>query len=536
MSAKRPRNHSHTQVHDHRVSTALHGQSVLHRFIPLRRSIMDADFSARFDPTVGFALDKPTWTMEWVQMKCSTLPASSPGQDAVDVIVFWDVAPPIPTQIPEHSGPHQIKIHTENVKTENRPEPRVLLLSDNTSRVNISSGSDLRLETRHQNLVNCSIRDRRWKLLKHSNLTTDEITSDARVSVNWDNENVTVLVRKAVTADSGLFTLVLQACGRNGSLTFAVNVTEAQAHQEQEVQVQTQTTTTLFAVVTCVVIGASLSFFACILWARRKVCQVGAHQKTIPFSPEPMTWNGTCSQPQTRSRVYDDNYKAMLTAQIIPGSKLSFDEDLLGAGAFGCVSRAQFGSRQVAVKKLKPDKKQDHAICLIEEITILDYLQSEGTHEHVVAMMGVVFDPEIMIVFEFCPLGSLKSFLQTADFIQPTTRVARRIEGCLNENKRYLKLAGDSLSKQRIRLSDLFLYAVQVSKAMEFLQAKGVIHRDIATRNVLVSSASHVKLCDFGLSTTRHSHPNLKYTIDLKALPYKWMSPVSTTSTLSYQN
>jgi serine/threonine protein kinase len=44
--------------------------------------------------------------------------------------------------------------------------------------------------------------------------------------------------------------------------------------------------------------------------------------------------------------------------------------------------------------------------------------------------------------------------------------------------------------------------ALQVASAMEYITSKGVLHRDIAARNVLVMKAQplEVKLADFGLS------------------------------------
>lgn len=37
--------------------------------------------------------------------------------------------------------------------------------------------------------------------------------------------------------------------------------------------------------------------------------------------------------------------------------------------------------------------------------------------------------------------------------------------------------------------------------AINFIHSTGVIHRDLKPANVLVDENSHVKICDFGLST-----------------------------------
>ena len=46
----------------------------------------------------------------------------------------------------------------------------------------------------------------------------------------------------------------------------------------------------------------------------------------------------------------------------------------------------------------------------------------------------------------------------------------------------------------------LLQYVQQLSSAMVHLESKNYVHRDIAARNVLVSTPEIVKLADFGLS------------------------------------
>lgn len=48
--------------------------------------------------------------------------------------------------------------------------------------------------------------------------------------------------------------------------------------------------------------------------------------------------------------------------------------------------------------------------------------------------------------------------------------------------------------------STLLLYGCQLSSALSYLDSRKFVHRDIAARNVLVSSDRCVKLSDFGLS------------------------------------
>ncbi|XP_015225168.1 PREDICTED: tyrosine-protein kinase JAK2-like [Cyprinodon variegatus] len=53
---------------------------------------------------------------------------------------------------------------------------------------------------------------------------------------------------------------------------------------------------------------------------------------------------------------------------------------------------------------------------------------------------------------------------------------------------------------ERIDHKKLVHYASQICKGMEYLSSKRYIHRDLATRNILVESELRVKIGDFGLT------------------------------------
>lgn len=53
-----------------------------------------------------------------------------------------------------------------------------------------------------------------------------------------------------------------------------------------------------------------------------------------------------------------------------------------------------------------------------------------------------------------------------------------------------LTLGGHSLGGERLR----------PAQGMEYLGAQRCVHRDLATRNILVESETHVKIGDFGLA------------------------------------
>jgi len=77
----------------------------------------------------------------------------------------------------------------------------------------------------------------------------------------------------------------------------------------------------------------------------------------------------------------------------------------------------------------------------------------------------------------------------------------------------------------RLKLGSLLLYSFQLSTALSYLESKKFVHRDIAARNVLVSSPTCIKLADFGLSRWVEDHSY--YTSSKGLLPIKWMAPES---------
>lgn len=62
---------------------------------------------------------------------------------------------------------------------------------------------------------------------------------------------------------------------------------------------------------------------------------------------------------------------------------------------------------------------------------------------------------------------------------------------------------------QTVTTSDLVCWSYQVACGMSYLASRGVLHADLAARNILLCSDKVVKICDFGLS--RSLHPEQDY-------------------------
>jgi len=144
----------------------------------------------------------------------------------------------------------------------------------------------------------------------------------------------------------------------------------------------------------------------------------------------------------------------------------------MGLGGFGEVYMGIFRGTLVAVKQLFQvnNANSDGAALTIEDeaVTLVNL-----RHPNVVLFMGFVHEPaKLWIVMEYCSRGSLRETL--AD---PTSR----------------------LSPNRI-----LKFALGAARGLAYLHGQDppVLHLDLKTANILISSGWDAKLADFGLSRT----------------------------------
>ncbi len=120
-------------------------------------------------------------------------------------------------------------------------------------------------------------------------------------------------------------------------------------------------------------------------------------------------------------------------------------------------------------------------------------------HQHIIKLLGICSRSPVWIVMEWARHGELRAYLQSN-----RSRLASTQDG----------------------LRTLVLYSHQLSTALSYLESKRFVHRDIAARNVLVSSHDCVKLADFGLSRWIDDGDSY-YKASRGKLPIKWMAPES---------
>lgn len=245
-----------------------------------------------------------------------------------------------------------------------------------------------------------------------------------------------------------------------------------------------------------------------------------------------------------------------------PRNNLQFGKTL-GAGAFGKVVEATaFGLGKedavlkVAVKMLKSTAHSDEKEALMSELKIMSHL---GQHNNIVNLLGAcTHGGPVLVITEYCCYGDLLNFLRRKaeatlgpslspgqdpgyKNIHVEKKYSRRDSGFSSQGvDTYVEMrpvstssSDDSFSEQDmdkdgwpLELWDLLHFSSQVAQGMSFLASKNCIHRDVAARNVLLTSGRVAKIGDFGLARDIMNDSN--YIVKGNArLPVKWMAPES---------
>ncbi|XP_032176961.1 non-receptor tyrosine-protein kinase TNK1 isoform X2 [Mustela erminea] len=175
--------------------------------------------------------------------------------------------------------------------------------------------------------------------------------------------------------------------------------------------------------------------------------------------------------------------------------------ELLGSGCFGVVHRGLWTlpggqSVPVAVKSLRVGPEGPVGTELgdfLREVSVMMNLE----HPHVLRLHGLVLGQPLQMVMELAPLGSLHARLTTPAPTPP------------------------------LPVALLCLFLRQLAGAMAYLGARGLVHRDLATRNLLLASPRTVKVADFGLVRPLRGARGRYVMGGPRPIPYAWCAPES---------
>ncbi|XP_033646097.1 tyrosine kinase receptor Cad96Ca-like [Asterias rubens] len=183
--------------------------------------------------------------------------------------------------------------------------------------------------------------------------------------------------------------------------------------------------------------------------------------------------------------------------------------EVLGCGNFGQVYKAiakdilEVGiTTPVAVKILKRSSVTDVEADFKKEITVHETLTA---HPNVVSMLGYCIETDpFYLILEFLPGGNLQDFLK--------------------KNKLSWKESiEDDLDVEPISPFQLLTFASQIANGMDYLSCVGCIHRDLASRNILLTEELVCKLSDFGLARDVSATDQYEMT-SMGLLPVRWLA------------
>jgi len=157
----------------------------------------------------------------------------------------------------------------------------------------------------------------------------------------------------------------------------------------------------------------------------------------------------------------------------IPIQSLRF-QSTLSSGACGEVWLGLFNGQQVAVKQLL--RSTDHTLEEVKAFAEEIALSAGLSHPNVVSFVGVAWSrvDNLAMAMEYCHMGDLRRFLR--------------------DTGRLL-----TWSRDKIRM------AVGIAHALRYIHERDppIIHRDLKSKNVLLTETLEAKIIDFGVSRSR---------------------------------
>ncbi|XP_043842874.1 serine/threonine-protein kinase PAK 5 isoform X4 [Dromiciops gliroides] len=177
----------------------------------------------------------------------------------------------------------------------------------------------------------------------------------------------------------------------------------------------------------------------------------------------PPSWGS--SSDQQPSRVSHEQFRAALQLVVSPGDPREYLDNFIkiGEGSTGivCIATEKHTGKQVAVKKMDLRKQQRRELLFNEVVIMRDY-----HHDNVVDMYNsYLVGDELWVVMEFLEGGALT----------------------------------DIVTHTRMNEEQIATVCLSVLRALSYLHNQGVIHRDIKSDSILLTSDGRVDIWSLGI-------------------------------------
>ncbi|XP_072049437.1 tyrosine kinase receptor Cad96Ca-like isoform X3 [Amphiura filiformis] len=189
----------------------------------------------------------------------------------------------------------------------------------------------------------------------------------------------------------------------------------------------------------------------------------------------------------------------------------------LGSGAFAVVYRATAKGivtkgveTVVAVKMLHETSTEDDKMNFLKEVEMYKSLKP---HPNIIGMLGTCIDKEpYYIIMEFASEGNLQSHLEKIrKHGNPT---CSNLQSANNHN---------NSTHQFLTPNEIMTFAAQIARGMVYLADQQCVHRDLATRNILLGEGLVCKVSDFGLA--RDMAEENEYEMKSRGrVPLRWLA------------
>ncbi|KAF9971398.1 hypothetical protein BGZ73_005662 [Actinomortierella ambigua] len=158
----------------------------------------------------------------------------------------------------------------------------------------------------------------------------------------------------------------------------------------------------------------------------------------------------------------------------------------LGTGSYGTVYRGRWGTREVAAKVFHVSESEANQLCIQQEIQTLQKL----SYRHIIQFYGTAHHNGCLaLLMDLADGGCLKAAIDKGTLDWPT----------------------------RYRLHQ------EIVRGLAYIHSEKILHRDLKSENVLLSSSMEVKLSDFGCSTIKTT--SATRSTDRLSGTVRWMAP-----------